>query len=64
MKELLSHAGVAFIAKNVDEDDQAYEELLALKFRTVPVTIIGDRVIKGFDPDALTSALAGLAGGP
>ncbi len=64
MKELLSHAGVAFIAKNVDEDDRAYDELLALKLRTVPVTIIGDRVITGFDPDALESALAGLAGGP
>ena len=64
MEELLSHAGVAFIAKNVDEDDQAYDELLALKFRTVPVTVIGDRVVKGFDPEAIKSALAGLTGGP
>ena len=64
MKELLSHAGVAFIAKNVDEDDQAYDELLALKFRTVPVTVIGDRVVKGFDPEAIKSALAELTGGP
>jgi glutaredoxin 3 len=64
VKEFLSHAGAEFIAKNVDEDDQAYDELLALKFRTVPVTVIGDRVIKGYDPEALTSALAALAGGP
>jgi len=64
VKELLSHAGVAFIAKNVDEDDQAHDELLALKFRTVPVTVIGDRVVKGFDPEAIKSALAGLVGGP
>lgn len=64
MKELLSHAGVAFIAKNVDEDDQAYDELLALTFRTVPVTVIGDRIVKGFDPEAIKSALAGLTGGP
>ena len=63
MKELLSHAGVAFIAKNVDEDDQAHDELLALKFRTVPVTVIGDRVVKGFDPEAIKSALAALPGG-
>ena len=47
MKELLSHAGAAFTAKNVDEDDKAYDELMALKFRTVPVTVIGDRVIAG-----------------
>ena len=64
MKELLSHAGAAFTAKNVDEDDQAYDELLALKFRSVPVTVIGDRVIKGYDPDALRSALAALGGEP
>ncbi len=60
MKELLSHAGAAFIAKNVDEDALAYDELIALHFRTVPVTIIGDRVIRGFDPAALRSALAAL----
>lgn len=57
---MLSHAGAAFIAKNVDEDAAAYDELLALDLRTVPVTIIGDRVIAGFDPAALTTALAAL----
>jgi glutaredoxin len=64
VKEFLSHAGAAFTAKNIDEDDAAYDELLALKFRTVPVTVIGDRMIKGYDPDALRSALAGLPGAP
>ena len=63
MKELLSRAGVAFTAKNVDEDDRAYDELIARGFRTIPVTFIGGRAIRGFDPAALTSALAGLAGG-
>jgi adenosylhomocysteine nucleosidase len=62
VKAWLSRAGVAFTAKNVDEDDRAYDELLARSFRTVPVTIIGDRAVRGFDPDALTSALAALAG--
>ena len=62
MKELLSREGVAFTAKNVDEDDRAYDELIARGFRTIPVTVIGGRVIKGFDPAALKSALAELAG--
>jgi hypothetical protein len=48
---------------NVDEDQRAYDELIARGFRTVPVTIIGDRAIKGFDPDALTRALAELDAG-
>ncbi len=58
MKELLSREGAAFTAKNVDEDNQAYDELLARGFRTVPVTVIGNRVIQGFDPDAIKAALA------
>ena len=57
MKELLSREGVRFTAHNVDEDERAYDELIARGFRTVPVTIIGERVIRGFDPDALVTAL-------
>ena len=52
---------MAFTAKNVDEDDRAYEELVARGFRTVPLTIIGDRVVKGYDPVVLKSAIAGLS---
>ena len=46
--------------KNVEEDDQAYEELIALGFRVVPLTVIGDRRIRGFDAAALTDALQAL----
>ena len=58
MKEFLSRAGRTFTVKIVDEDDAAYDELVAMGYRTVPLTVIGDRVVKGFDPDALTKALA------
>ena len=58
MKEFLSRAGVPFTAHNVDEDERAYDELIARGWRTIPVTFIGDRVVKGYDADALTSALA------
>ena len=47
-----------FTAYNVDEDDRAYDDLIARGWRTVPVTLIGDCVVKGFDVAALTSALA------
>ena len=60
MKELLSREGVAFTARNVDEDDRAYDELIARGFRTVPVTVIGERAIRGFDPAAIRAALAEL----
>ena len=47
-----------FTAFNVDEDDRAYDELIARGYRTIPVTVIGERVVKGFDAAALTSAIA------
>jgi glutaredoxin len=57
VKEFLSHAGVPFTAHNVDEDETAYDALLARGWRTVPVTIIGDQVVQGFDAAALTAAI-------
>ncbi len=47
-----------FTAHNVDEDDRAYDELIARGWRTIPVTIIGDHVVKGFDAGALATAIA------
>ena len=61
-----------FAAYNVDEDDRAYDELVARGFRTIPVTIFDERpddlgvdvvdvvnvVIRGFDEPALRSAIA------
>ena len=58
MKELLSRENVPFTAYNVDEDDKAYDELIAHGFRTIPLTVIGERTVKGFDPDALRAAIA------
>ncbi len=57
MKEFLSLADVPFVVRDVDEDDGAYDELVGRGWRAVPVTIIGDRAIKGFDPVALRDAL-------
>ena len=58
MKEFLSQAGVPFTAHNVDEDETAYDALVARGWRTIPVTVIGDQVIKGFNADALANAIA------
>lgn len=58
VKGFLSQAGVDVIVRDVDEDPAAYDELLARGWRTVPMTIIGDHVIRGFDPAALREALS------
>jgi glutaredoxin len=60
VKEFLSREGHPFTVRNVEEDDTAYEALLALGFRAVPVTIVNGHSIKGFDEPALRAALAGV----
>jgi glutaredoxin len=61
VKEFLSRAGVSFVVRDVENDLDAYRDLTARGFRTVPVTLIGDDpsvvAISGFDADALQSAL-------
>jgi hypothetical protein len=60
VKEFLSREGLPFTARNVDEDPGAYDELIARGFRAVPVTVIGDTVLKGYDPSLLAAAVAAL----
>ena len=68
---MLSRERVPFTAYNVDEDDRAYDDLIARGFRTIPLTVFGghtdavDAVVRGFDEPALMAAIAGwrAAGG-
>jgi glutaredoxin len=64
VKEFLSREHVPFVARNVDEDDEAYRELIARGFRTVPVTFIGERAVRGWDEAALRDALRGGQSSP
>lgn len=61
MKEFLSRAGYEFIDRNVEEDEGAYEELIALGWRAVPVTVIDGTPVKGFDEARLRALLPGGA---
>jgi glutaredoxin len=58
VKEFLSREQQAFTVRNVEDDDAAYEELMSMGFRVVPVTLVDGRAIKGFDEPALRAALA------
>lgn len=51
-----------FVLRNVDDDLAAYDDLVARGYRSVPVTIAGDRAVVGFDAAAL-AALTGRPGG-
>ena len=63
MKEFLSREGHTFEAKNIEDDDAAYDELLALGARSVPTTVIDGTMITGFDQVRLRAALAAGGGG-
>jgi glutaredoxin-like protein NrdH len=63
VKEFLSREGHPFEAKNIEEDDAAYDELMKLGARSVPVTLIGDQVVTGFDQARLREALTAAGGG-
>jgi hypothetical protein len=62
VKEFLSREGQTFDAKNIEEDDTAYDELMALGARSVPTTVVGDQIITGFDQARLRAAIAAAAG--
>jgi glutaredoxin len=57
VKAWLSREQVPFTAYNVDEDERAYDDLIARGFRTVPVTIVGEQIVNGFDEASLTDAI-------
>ena len=63
MKEFLSREGHTFVTKNIEDDDAAYDELMALGARAVPVTVIDKQVVIGFDQARLRAALAASGGG-
>ena len=63
VKEFLSREGHAFETRNIEEDDAAYDELMKLGARSVPVTVIGEQVVTGFDQVRLREALTAAGGG-
>jgi hypothetical protein len=63
VKEFLSREGHTFDAKNIEDDDTAYDELMALGARSVPTTLVGDQIITGFDQARLRAAIAAASGG-
>lgn len=60
-KQWLESLGVAYVSRDIEEDQGAQDELLAKldgNFQGVPTTIIGEDIIIGFDRPKLQAALA------
>lgn len=51
--EYLKYNGVKFTAKNVHDDAEARQELIALGSKTIPTTVIDNEVIVGFEVERI-----------
>ena len=53
---------MAFTEKNVGRDPQARQELMDLGLLSLPVLLIGDQKLTGFNPTKIDEALRSLNG--
>jgi len=58
VKEYLSQKQVSFEDRDITTHPTAISELQRLGFMTTPVTVIGEKLIVGFDVPKLDEALA------
>ena len=56
-KDYLNEKGVEFEEKNVGNDAEARKELIQKGYMGVPVIIVGDEEIQGFDKEKLEELL-------
>ena len=56
-KEYLAEKGIEFEEKNVQTDKEASQELMKMGYTGVPVVVIGDEEIVGFDKAKIDEAI-------
>jgi glutaredoxin 3 len=56
--EYLSQRGIPYTEKNVARDPEAVQELMSMGLRSLPVIVIGETRLSGFNPTAIDEALA------
>jgi glutaredoxin 3 len=56
--EYLSQKGVEYTEKNVARNPEAVQELMSMGVRSLPLILIGDKRLSGFNPKAIDEALA------
>jgi glutaredoxin len=56
--EYLSQKGITFTEKNVAYNPEAVQELMSMGLRSLPVIVIGEKRLSGFNPAKIDEALA------
>lgn len=59
-KEYLKSNKIEFIEKNITNSDIARSELMKMGYMSVPLIIIDDEIIEGFDQEKLASILLNI----
>lgn len=57
VKRYLTEHGLQFIDKNIHKDRASRQELMAMGFKSIPVTLVGGDAVQGFDREKLKQAL-------
>jgi glutaredoxin len=60
LKEYLTEQKIAFEERNIDENEAYREELSRLGIMSVPLTLIGDKQILGFNPNRIKKVMASM----
>jgi glutaredoxin-like protein NrdH len=53
VKKVLTENGIPFEVRNIAENDAFKEEVEKFGYLGVPVTVVGDRAVKGFTPELI-----------
>jgi glutaredoxin len=57
VKSYLKERDIPFVEKNIHKNKAYRQELIGMGFKSIPVTLIGEQVIQGFDRDKLREVL-------
>ncbi len=57
VKEFMQDQGYDYEERNITTDSTARDELIKMNMRGVPVTIIDDETIVGYDPQKIKAAI-------
>ncbi|MFC8684521.1 glutaredoxin family protein [Brevibacillus porteri] len=60
LKTYLTEQNISFEERNIDEKEEYFQELSRLGILSVPLTVIGEKHILGFNPTRIKKALAAL----
>ncbi|WP_400161882.1 glutaredoxin family protein [Brevibacillus sp. TJ4] len=60
LKTYLEEQNISYEERNIDLSEEARQELSKIGIMSVPLTVIGEKQILGFNPNRIKKALAAL----